>query len=470
MKTRLFVSHLPTSISDADIRYIFNPYGKLLDVYIPTVPGKNIGKGIAFVELETEEKAEIARSKLNKSSFQNQNIYVDYAKERKTLSTPRKSVRKPENRRFKKNETIDTSLFIHKAVEQDIEKEYIQKHSFSDFNLNPTLMENIQKKGYVKLTPIQDQVIPHVLKGEDVVGIANTGTGKTGAFLIPLIEKLANDREKKVLIIVPTRELAIQIKNEFVEFSSHLSLRSALCIGGANIKAQIDSLKVNPNIVIGTPGRIEDIIRQKKLYLNVFNIIVLDEVDRMLDMGFIKVISSFISMLPKDRQSLFFSATISNKITPLMNMFLKNPITISVKSSLSSPNVDQDIVRVKDKSNKIEQLHNLLISEGFNKVLIFGKTKRGVEKITIDLQKRGFKAVSIHGDKSQFKRQKALQNFKSQYAKILVATDVAARGLDIDDVTHVINYDLPETYDDYVHRIGRTGRANKKGVALTFID
>ena len=232
---------------------------------------------------------------------------------------------------------------------------------------------------------------------------------------------------------------------------------------------QIQTLKRNPSFVAGTPGRLKDLINRRCLNLSKFTNIVLDEVDRMLDMGFIHDIKHLISLLPQKRQSLFFSATVSRETDILIKDFLNNPTKISVKSGDTPENVDQDIVRVEDKSKKIESLHNLLIKEEFKKVLIFGKTKRGVEHLSNSLHARGFKVGSIHGNKSQAQREKTLKLFKTNYLQTLVATDVAARGLDIMDITHVINYDLPATYDDYIHRIGRTGRANKAGKALTFI-
>lgn len=233
---------------------------------------------------------------------------------------------------------------------------------------------------------------------------------------------------------------------------------------------QIHDIRRNPHFVIATPGRLKDLIERKLIYLDDFKNIVLDEVDLMVDIGFIQDIKYFISLLPKERQSLFFSATISPKVREILNSFVTNPITVSVSRQNTSENIEQNIVKVIDKYKKIDQLHDLLISDGFEKVLIFGRTKHGVERLTKDLEQRGFKVGSIHGNKSQGQRQRTLQSFKQNQIQILLATDVASRGLDIDSVTHVINYDLPENYEDYIHRIGRTGRAGKTGTALTFID
>src|SRR3989338_11492624 len=382
---------------------------------------------------------------------------------------------RPNNRPFrnKKNESngngMDVSRYVRKATNTNKFEEYVPKNQFSDLAIDPQLKKNILNKGFVKPTSIQDQAIPEILQGKDLIGIANTGTGKTASFLIPLIEKVIKNRNEKVLIILPTRELALQILDELNAFSKSLNIYSALCIGGAGMGSQIHALKKNPSFVIGTPGRLKDLIDRKLLRLSDFTNVVLDEVDRMLDMGFINDIKRLIALLPIKRQSLFFSATISKEVDNLIRRFVSNPIKISVKSGDTADNVEQDIVKVKDRTQKIEVLHDLLIKEEFKKVLIFGRTKRGVENLSKMLHERGFKAGSIHGNKSQSQREKVLGLFKTNHLQTLVATDVAARGLDILDITHVINYDLPATYNDYIHRIGRTGRANKTGKSLTFV-
>lgn len=342
-------------------------------------------------------------------------------------------------------------------------------HQFSDFQIHEQIKKNVSDRGYTSPTSIQDQVIPHVLDGKDVVGIANTGTGKTAAFLLPLINKIAFDKTQKALIIAPTRELAMQIDSEFRFFSKFLGIYSLLCIGGANIHQQVNMLRRNPNIVIGTPGRIKDLYNKRFLHLNQFQTIVLDEVDRMLDIGFIHDIKYLISFLPKERQSLFFSATLSSQINSIIQTFVSSPVTISVKKRETAQNIEQDIVRVRNKEEKITKLVEVLHMDECKKVIVFGKTKWNVERLAKTLQEYGFSAASIHGNKTQNQRIKTLSHFKQNLIKILVATDVAARGLDIDDVTHVINFDEPSTYTDYVHRIGRTGRANKQGKALTFV-
>ncbi|MBI3309344.1 MAG: DEAD/DEAH box helicase [Candidatus Melainabacteria bacterium] len=370
---------------------------------------------------------------------------------------------------FNNQDNIEISRYIKKAVENVIE-EYTPKNQFSDLAINSQLKNNILSRGFIKPTPIQDQAIPVILEGRDVLGIANTGTGKTASFLVPLINKILKSNNEKVLITAPTRELALQIMDELKLLSKSLCIYSVACIGGANIREQIFALRRNPQFVIGTPGRLKDLVNRKCLNLSKFTNIVLDEVDRMLDMGFINDIKHLISLLPAKRQSLFFSATVSKEADTLIKGFLNNPVKISVKSGDTAENVDQDVIKVEDKSKKIESLHDLLIKDEFKKVLIFGRTKRGVEGLSRSLQERGFKVGAIHGNKSQAKREKVLKLFKTNQIQTLIATDVAARGLDIADITHVINYDPPATYNDYIHRIGRTGRANKTGKALTFIS
>lgn len=340
--------------------------------------------------------------------------------------------------------------------------------SFSDFKLIPKLQDNILSKGYKIPTPIQQKTIPTILEGQDVIGIANTGTGKTGAFLIPLINKVFLNKSERVFILAPTRELAVQIQDELSDFSKGLGIRSALCIGGENIHRQKRDLRSNPNFVIGTPGRVRDLIKDRSLHLGTFRNVVLDETDRMVDIGFITDIKYFISLLPYPRQSLFFSATVPAKVQEVLRTFIKNGVTISVKERPIAEGIHQDVIRVGNY-NKVDKLHDLLVQDGFDKVLIFGRTKWGVQKLAEQLTNRGFKVGAIHGNKNQNQRQRVLQQFKTSQIKILLATDVASRGLDIPDVSHVINYEMPATMDDYAHRIGRTGRANKKGIALTFI-
>lgn len=355
---------------------------------------------------------------------------------------------------------------VDSAVEQVT---YDIKHKFTDFAFDPRLQKNISSKGYISPTPIQDQSIPYVLEGRDVIGLANTGTGKTAAFLLPMINKILADRNQKVLILAPTRELAVQIQDELRAFTQGMNLYSVLCIGGTNIHQSARQIKMPFNFLIGTPGRVIDLYQRRWLFLDRFQNVILDEADRMVDMGFIGDMRLVFSQLPKAKQTLFFTATFDKTVEGLVQEFLNNPVKVSVIQRQTASNVEQDIVEVKGNNQKIEKLVELLRQPNFEKVLVFGRTKFGVEKISKNLQFHGFKADSIHGNKSQNYRLRALRAFKAGQVQVLIATDIAARGLDISNVSHVINYDLPANYEDYVHRIGRTGRADKKGVALSLI-
>ena len=366
-------------------------------------------------------------------------------------------------------ESIDPMRFVNKAVITEEVEHFVPEHSFQDFKVESRLKQAIALKKYITPTPIQDRAIPHILNGLDVVGIADTGTGKTAAFLIPLINKILLDPKEQIMIIVPTRELSMQIQDELTSLTRGMRIYSVSCVGGMSISHQIRDLRYHNNFIIGTPGRLKDLIERNNIVRAKFSTIVLDEADRMLDMGFINDMRFVMEGMPKPRHTLFFSATISREIEILIKEFLHEPVRISIKTRDTSANVDQDIVRVEGH-NKLDTLHNLLIQPDFTKVLVFARTKHGAEKLANVLMQKGFKAESIHGNKNQSKRQQALNLFKDSRIQILVATDVAARGLDVPNVSHVINYDVPATYDDYVHRIGRTGRANKKGKALTFIE
>ncbi|MCE9585550.1 DEAD/DEAH box helicase [Candidatus Nomurabacteria bacterium] len=365
-------------------------------------------------------------------------------------------------------ERIDYSRFIQKAVKVE-EKPYIAKHTFADFPFNEQLHKNITRKGYTNPRPIQDQSIPSVIEGKDVFGLANTGTGKTAAFLLPLIDKVMKDKTQKVLVLAPTRELAMQIEEELRSLAFGSGLYGVCVVGGMPIMKQINEITRGVSFVIGTPGRVMDLIKRKVLDLAPYKYVVLDEADRMLDMGFRDDMVSIISKTSPDKQTLFFSATLSPEIKKLTADFLKNPVFISVVSGETAKNIDQDVVKFKTKESKIELLHEVLKSEGTDKILIFREMKHAVDDLSKELGKIGFKVGTIHGDKRSRDRIRTLDLFKTDKINILIATDVAARGLDIPDVTHVINYDVPQTYDTYVHRIGRTGRAGKKGTALTFV-
>jgi superfamily II DNA/RNA helicase len=344
---------------------------------------------------------------------------------------------------------------------------YEVKNKFSDFILDNRLAQNIADHRFDAPTPIQDQAIPKIMSGHDVVGVANTGTGKTAAFLIPLINKIVLNRSK-VLIITPTRELAVQIEKELQSFSRNMGIYSVVCIGGVSVHGQINKLRRNPHFVIGTPGRLLDLENQRQINFAHFDSIVLDEVDRMLDMGFINDMRKIISKLPNTRQSLFFSATLSERVKGIMSQFVSNPIMISVKTADASTNVHQEVVELRGR-NKADVLCDLLDKKEVSKTLVFMRTKRSADKLHRNLSNVGFQTAVMHGNKTQNQRQRSLEQFRHGRINTLIATDVAARGIDINDISHVINYDLPESYDTYIHRIGRTGRVDKKGIALTFI-
>lgn len=365
---------------------------------------------------------------------------------------------------------IDPQKFINKAVDKIDMVEFVPIHKFSDFGFISELQSNIASKGLEQPTAIQDGAIKAVMEGRDVIGLANTGTGKTAAFVLPLINRLKTDPEQKtVLIMAPTRELAVQIDEQFRLFAFNLRLYSAICVGGVNMQKQIRDLRRRPQVIIGTPGRLKDLMQQGELKLGFVTTLVLDEADRMLDMGFLPDIKSIIAELPQKRQSLCFSATITPQIQYLLDSMLNDPVTVSVRTRETAEHIEQDVVRARSKEDKIEMLNELLRKEDFEKVLVFGETKYGVQKLADSLTKAGMPAEAIHGNKSQPQRQRALKAFKDGKVGILVATDVAARGLDIPNVSHVINFDQPNNYEDYIHRIGRTGRAGKRGKALTFI-
>jgi superfamily II DNA/RNA helicase len=395
------------------------------------------------------------------------NNYHKRNNRRKTRSKKKYHHKSSRNRGFKPS-NINPQRYIAKAQKSSSCSIYDPNCKFTDFNLVNSLHQNIKKKGYKKPTKIQAQAIPCCLEGRDVLGLASTGSGKTAAFLIPMLNKAIKDKNQRCLIVTPTRELANQIQKEFIFFAKGSKARSALIIGGQNIRTQIGSLKQKPQFVVATPGRLIDLMNKRIINLGQFNNIVLDEVDRMLDMGFINDIKLITRNLRKQKQSLFFSATINKKVEEVARTFLHKPEKVQVEKLSPRKNVDQNVVRV-NSHQKLDRLHDILIKDGFNKVLIFSRTRRGTDKLRKKLDTRGFSVDSVHGGKTQSRRQKVMKKFRTNQIDILVATDVAARGLDINNITHVINYDEPATYDDYIHRIGRTGRAGKKGNALTFV-
>lgn len=365
---------------------------------------------------------------------------------------------------------IPVEKFIHKGVELK-ETKYDASMLFSEFPLEQKLKENIEKLGWEYPTEVQDRSFMPVSELRDVMAIANTGTGKTGSFLIPLINAmLLAEEDFSALVMVPTRELALQVESEFRLLTKGMQLFAACFIGGQNINKDLRKLQKPFHFVIGTPGRLVDLNRRKALKFEYFSVLILDEFDRMLDMGFSKDVNYITSQMEERDQTLLFSATLDQSQKEIIGNILKNPVNIQVTDGTSTAeHIDQDVVYA-NRDNKFDKLLSMLKEDEFQKVLIFAETKRRVSGLAKQLKKSKFKVDEIHGDKSQNYRKHALNDFKKGKVKVLVATDVAARGLDISDVTHVINYEVPNDYETYIHRIGRTGRAGKKGKAFTFVN
>ncbi len=368
-----------------------------------------------------------------------------------------------------KKDYIHPSRFIQSAKPVDT-VDYQPTHSFADFAIHPVLRQNLIEKGFDTPSPIQDQTIPAGLQGKDVVGIANTGTGKTAAFALPLLHRLMTNREDRALILAPTRELAQQIEEQCRSLAKGSGLTGALLIGGVSMQPQLRDLRNNPRIIIGTPGRVKDHAERGTLRLARCNIVVLDEVDRMLDMGFINDIRHILGQTASTKQFFCFSATLDARVKAIIDGFSNDPVHVVVKTGDTCDSVDQNIVTYAHRGEKLDKLHDLLLQDRVLKTLVFDDTHRSVEKLCKELQSRGFQTDAIHGGKSQSQRQRALKRFRDSQVKVLVATDVAARGLDVVDITHVVNYSAPQTYGDYVHRIGRAGRAGRLGYALTFVE
>jgi superfamily II DNA/RNA helicase len=341
--------------------------------------------------------------------------------------------------------------------------------SFSQFGFDKTLFENVTSKGFITTTEIQDKVIPFVMEDKDVLGISSTGSGKTAAFLIPMIQKIIKDKSQKLLVVAPTRELALQISKETMSLTRNLKLFSALIIGGESLRRQSRQLQMGIQIAIGTPGRLKDMIDRGILKPQEYNNIVIDEVDRMFDMGFIDDIKYIFQRISNQRQSLFFSATSDNNVLIVVAKLCEKFETIRLASNKPSNQVAQSIVEYTHTKEKIEILEGILRKEEVRKTLIFVETKSYADQVQRQLSLNGLKIDSIHGDKRQSVRKRAIERFKKSEVKILVATNVAARGIDIDDITHVINLDTPQSYDEYIHRVGRTGRNGKFGTAFTFV-
>jgi ATP-dependent RNA helicase RhlE len=347
--------------------------------------------------------------------------------------------------------------------------------TFDSLNLIEPISKAIKEEGYVTPTPIQAEAIPEVLKGNDLLGCAQTGTGKTAAFSIPILQILTNNpgvlgrrRPIRSLIVTPTRELAIQIDESIRTYGRHTKLTSAVIFGGVNQNSQVNILRNGVDILVATPGRLLDLMNQKLVSIRDIEIFVLDEADRMLDMGFIHDIKRLLAVLPANKQSLFFSATMPPAIVKLSAGILRNPVKVEVTPVSSTADTINQSIYFVDKSNKITLLMDLLKDKKIKTALVFTRTKHGADKVVRVLQKNKIKAEAIHGNKSQNARQNALSNFKDQTTRVLVATDIAARGIDVDNLQYVINYDLPNVPESYVHRIGRTGRAGADGPLFRF--
>ncbi len=349
--------------------------------------------------------------------------------------------------------------------------------SFEKLNLIKPLQKALSTKGYEIATQIQELAIPVILERKDVLGCAQTGTGKTAAFAIPILQILNDEnvsqkskRKIRSLIVTPTRELAVQISDSFNDYGKYTNLKNTVVFGGVSQRTQTDKLRRGVDILVATPGRLLDLMNQKFINLNDIKLFVLDEADRMLDMGFINDIKKIIDKLPEKRQSLFFSATMPPEIIKLANSILTDPVKIEVSPEIKTVESIKQAVYFVSKADKKNLLIHLLKNENIESALVFSRTKHGADQLTKILNNANIQADSIHGNKSQQKRQLALNNFKSKRTKVLVATDIAARGIDIQKLSHVINFDIPEYAEDYIHRIGRTGRAGLDGIALSFCD
>lgn len=348
---------------------------------------------------------------------------------------------------------------------------------FENLNIIEPILKALKSEGYTSPTPIQEQSIPAILEGNDLLGCAQTGTGKTAAFAIPTLQQLYSKEKElkasnriKALVLAPTRELAIQIGESFNSYGKYTGLKNTVIFGGVSQKRQTDALKAGVDILIATPGRLLDLMQQKYISLQYIEFFVLDEADRMLDMGLGHDVKRIIAKLPKERQTMLFSATMPKEISKLIDSILIKPVKVQVTPVSSTIDTIKQSVYLVEKRNKKALLIHLLKNKALESVLVFSRTKHGANKITGDLAKAGIEAAAIHGNKSQNARQLALSNFKEKKIRVLVATDIAARGIDVDRLSHVINFDLPEVPETYVHRIGRTGRAGAEGVAISFCD
>lgn len=344
---------------------------------------------------------------------------------------------------------------------------------FKDLGIIDPILKALEEEGYISPSPIQEQAIPHLLEGRDLLGCAQTGTGKTAAFAIPILQKISKEKQGaytpiRALILTPTRELALQIEESFHAYGKHLRLRALAIFGGVSQKPQVEKLKKGVDVIIATPGRLNDLYGQGLIHTDNVEIFVLDEADRMLDMGFVQDVKKIIKKLPEKRQNLLFSATMPEGVQGLVNSILQNPVKIEVTPASSTVDSIEQMVYYLDKNNKQHLLADLIKAGDIDSALVFTRTKHGADKVVKELLRLQIPALAIHGNKSQTARQRALDSFKSRDVRVLVATDIAARGIDIDELSHVVNYDIPNIPETYVHRIGRTGRAGLGGIAISF--
>jgi len=407
--------------------------------------------------------------------------YMSYTtvnnRHRKTSYSTRTGVRGSNNRKrnnapaARKASTLDPSLLVKEAIPREAVRIFRSDRLVRELPIDTRLKQTLALKGYERPTEIQDKTLEALLRGRDLLGIAQTGTGKTGAFLIPIIDKLLQKRMNPyALVVVPTRELALQVEEEFKSMARGLGLYSACFIGGTNINRDLQKLRRSSHVVIATPGRLLDLTDRRAIDLGKFETLVLDEFDRMLDMGFIHDVNRILKGMKQRKHTMLFSATLDSSQQSMINSILTDQLTVKVSTgNCSADGILQEVIRIMPGQDKFRVLQEMLVQSEFTKVLLFEETKHRVSRLCMRLNKAGIRADQIHGDKSQNARQNALHAFKAGKIQVLVATDVASRGLDVSDISHVINYQVPRTHDSYIHRIGRTGRAGKVGKAYTFV-
>lgn len=393
----------------------------------------------------------------------------NYLKNGKNNQRPAKAFNR--NKQQRPESTLDPKLFVKKAAPV-AETKYVSARTINDLPIDNRIKNNLIAKGYARPTEIQDRTLEAILAKNDLLGIAQTGTGKTGAFLIPAINNLLGSKPaNQILVVVPTRELAVQVQQEYDSIVKGLSMRSHCFIGGTSVGKDLALVRQPVHLVIGTPGRLTDLAKQGALRLSAFHTLILDEFDRLLDMGFSRDIQFIVKEMNNRQQTILFSATEEKNQRELIRDLLRQPVEVRVSNGKTTgDHIDQEIVRVAPGESKMGVLLRMVSDASFHKVIVFADTKHGVKAVTKKLHQSGVRADEIHGNKSQNYRLKALNDFKSGKIKVLVATDVAARGLDISEVTHVINFQQPRDFDSYIHRIGRTGRAGKGGKAFTFVN